>query len=186
MIKRLQRWILGWRFVKNELDGRVSDTYWKLYPTIMENEKYLKFQLDKERADIMIAAQKDLRLTMIDDTEARAKEIANEKLAAMLSIFDPKHIVTFSERTRQVYIGGEIADAARLGNLKAEAQMITDTNLWQILHETPKKLAQKALFEDDGDSKVVHTKGRAMLYLLSTQENIMSVFLNYNPQTPPK
>lgn len=172
MMNWLKNWVLRWQFVQEAFDF----TY----------KAQIEFAINKQRADIMVAAQKDFRVGIGEDIEDRAKELADEKLAALLSIFDPKHIVTFSERTRQVYIGGEIADPARLSNLKAEAQMIMDTNLWQILHETPKKLAQKALFEDDGDSKVVHTKGRAMLYLLSTQENIMSVFLNYNPQTPPK
>lgn len=125
-------------------------------------------------------AREDVLEMINADVEKRATEIAHERLQSMLSVVDERKIISFNERERAVYIGGEkVTDPAMLQNLKSEAEALMQFDIWQILHETPKKLAQKALFEDDGKSEIVHTKGRTMLYLLDTQKKILATLRAY-------
>lgn len=126
-------------------------------------------------------ASKDVLETMRDDLDVQAEDIAYKKLDKMLSIVDKNKIVTFNSQTKQVYIGGELADQAQLQSLKAEAEYLLSTNLWTIIYETPKALAEKAMFissESLDDLK----KGKSILYTLDTQKNIIDKFKNYTPK----
>lgn len=131
-------------------------------------------------ADSFIHARQDVLDTFIGDVEARAGELAKDKLNALLSAIDERKVISFNSREKSVYIGGErVSDPKILTNLKAEADALVNFDLWQVLSETPKKLAQKALFEDDGKSEILHAKGRSMLYLLDTQKNIIATLRSY-------
>lgn len=135
-------------------------------------------------------AQKDILETMHDDLDKRAEAVAKEKLAKLLSIVDERMIISFSERTKSVYIGGEkIDDPGRLQNLKSEADMLLASDIWKLIIETPKKLAEKAMFEDDGKLENLLLKGRAILYTLDTQKRILATLKSYTqvaPIAPPK
>lgn len=110
--------------------------------------------------------------------EQRIDEAAEKKLAALLSNVDLTGIVRFDERTKQVFINGERVDDKRMSNLKAEAQFLVQSDLWKLLHETPKELAQHAMFVLS-ESLVDLQKGKSILYTLSTQKKILEMFLNY-------
>ncbi len=122
-------------------------------------------------------AHRDIMETMRDDLAAQADELAKSKLASLISLVDAARIVTFNDRTKQIYIGGNLADEATIANLQSEAKMVAETNLWKILTETPKELAHRAMFVADGDVETQLLKGRAMLYLIDTQERILNTFL---------
>lgn len=139
----------------------------------------LKAEYRQGGIDSFPLAEKDILETMRDDLDKKADELAREKLSKLLSVIDEKLIVSFSEKLKAVFIGNERCDDSRLASLKAEAEYFLSSDLWKILNETPKRLAQKALFEDDGDSKVVHTKGRAILYTLDTQKRILETFKSF-------
>lgn len=144
-----------------------------------------KFPLLKEiyrqgGIDSFALAQRDILETMRDDLEKQAEELSKVKLAQLLSPVDLNQIVKYDKTGRLIYIGSETADEGRLGNLKSEAEMIFATNLWKLLTETPKELAQRAMFIA-GDSIHDMTKGRAILYTISTQENILNTFKNLSP-----
>lgn len=113
-------------------------------------------------------AQKDVLETMRDDLDKQAEELAEKKLAALLSPVDPKSVLTINEKTRQVFIGGELADQVQLTNLVQEAQAFRQFFLYKVLIETPKSLAERAMFLE-GDNIDQMKKGRTMLYTLSTQ-----------------
>lgn len=125
-------------------------------------------------------ARADILETFQGDVEKRAQEIAKERLASLLTVIDERKVISFNAREKAVYIGGSrITDAKILSSLKAEAEALVNFDLWQVLYETPKRLAQKALFEDDGKSEILHAKGRSMLYLLDTQKNIIATLRSY-------
>ena len=132
--------------------------------------------LDEERPKIFALAQRDLLEGFADDVEKRAEELAKQKLAQLLSIVDESLIVAIDARTKQVFIGGEKADEGRLGNLRSEAQFLLESDLWKVIYETPKQLAHKAMFVDDGKLDTQLLKGRAILYTLATQEKIVNLF----------
>ncbi len=170
MISLLKGWVLSWQFVQdyfNEIYG-----------------ERIAVQINKERSHIMTAALKDVKATMVDDTEERSKELAAKMIDDLLVSCDLRYVVTFEitnphTKAGIVKIGGTRVNEGQLANLKAEATALKSMAIWNLLIETPNNLAQNALFKDDGDNKVTHTKGRSMLYLLSTQKKIIETLSSY-------
>lgn len=164
----LQKWVVSWQFVDDSLYRANAIGY----------EEGLKEGKIKAFGD----AQKDILETMADDLDKRAEELAKEKLSKLLSVVDERMIITFSDREKAVYIGGiKITDPGRLANMKAEAIAIESMDLWKVIHETPKKLAEKAMFVDDGVLENQLLKGRATLFMLDTQKRILSTLKSYTP-----
>lgn len=139
---------------------------------------YIKALIEEARReggiDAFPRAHKDILETMKDDLEARAEILAEQKLANLLSVVNYSDIVTLDKSRGLILIGGERIDEIRLNNLRAEAEMIEQTDIWKLLIETPKDMAHKALFVE-GDNLDTMKKGRAMLYTLDSQEKIISL-----------
>ncbi len=106
------------------------------------------------------------------------EEAVEERLLSLLSIVDPRSVVAADRQKGLIYIGGELVDDARLGNLKAEADFFAQSDLWQLMYETPKQLAYNAMFVS-GESIKDMEKGRSMLYHLDAQKNILEIFRSY-------
>ncbi len=104
-------------------------------------------------------------------------------LNGLLSNCDLHKIVTFDERTKRIYIGGEAADAGKLANLKAEADFLMQTDLWALLTETPRALAERAMFVQ-GETLDDLKKGRTILYTIATQKKIVETLASYAPKEP--
>lgn len=119
-------------------------------------------------------AQKDILDTMRDDLDKQAEELADKKLSALLSTVDISQIV--ATKGRNVLIGGQVADDIKISNLKAEADFFSQSELWKLLQETPKALAERAMFMDDGKLETNLLKGRAILFMLATQQKIVTLF----------
>ncbi len=128
--------------------------------------------------DAFEKARDDLKETNVYDVETRAKEIAEKKLNDLLSPTDLRKIVTLDKNKGIVFIGGEKADDGRLANLKAEAEFFLQSDLWQLLYETPKELASRSMFVN-GETLADLQKGKSILYTLSTQNNIVQTFKGY-------
>lgn len=104
----------------------------------------------------------------------------NMRITTLLSNVDLTKIVSKDPRGL-ILIGGIHADNVRLTNLKAETEFLLQSELWTLLYETPKELAQRAMFinsESLDDMK----KGKSILYTLSTQKNILNLFKDYIPK----
>ena len=159
-MNKLKRWILNRKFIQDY--ARNYD-----YP-------------DRDRAIYIKAfegAEKSLKETLNLDIEKKAKELADKMINDMLSFVDENKIISVNTHG-MVYIGGEQADKAYLMNLKSEAEMIESTNMWTILYESPKKLAQEAMFVK-GETLADMAKGKSMLYLLATQKKILDTIKSY-------
>lgn len=126
-------------------------------------------------------AHADILETLADDLEARAQALSQEKLAGLLSIVDPSKILTVESRSRAILIGGELANDILLSNLRAEAQFFQASELWNLIVQTNRRLAEKAMFEADGDVNVQLLKGRAILYTLDTQIKTIELLSNLSP-----
>ncbi len=94
------------------------------------------------------------------------------RLIELLSPIDPRKVITFDDKSKQIFIGGVAAEPAQLKNLKSEADALVEFGLFDLLYHTPKALAEKALFKE-GDSLTQLQKGRTMLYTLDTQKKIV-------------
>ena len=101
------------------------------------------------------------------------EELAQQKLESLLSVIDTKKIISV-DKAGIVYIGGVQQDKVVLQNLKQEAEMLLVSQLWQILYNTPKALAEKAMFVE-GKTMEDLNKGRSMLFTLDTQRKILEI-----------
>ncbi len=120
-------------------------------------------------------AHKDILASREDDIEERAEELSQVKLAQLLSVVDESQIISVDKRAHTVLLGEQAIEASKLANLKAEAHFFLESDLWSVLYETPKKLAEQAMFVDDGKLETQLLKGRAVLYTLATQKKILSI-----------
>lgn len=122
-------------------------------------------------------ALKDLEETNVYNTDEKAKVLADKMLCDLLSPVDLDNVITFNKQTKQIFLNGELADDIKLNNLMAEAEFFRQSELWKVIYNTPKTLAENALFKDDGKSEVLHAKGRAILYTLDTQKKIIETLI---------
>lgn len=143
-------------------------------------QKLLEDAYTKGGIDSFPLAHRDILETMADDLDVQAEELARKKLENLLTVVDEKKIVSIDTRSNQVVIGGQAVDEGRLANLRSEAQLFMESDLWQLIYESPKALAERAMFRDDGKLDTQLLKGRAVLYTLSTQKKIVDIFKNIN------
>lgn len=123
-------------------------------------------------------AQKDILETMRDDLDKQAGELAQKKLRDLLMPINMDMVVTLNRQRGLVYIGGELADDARLANLKSEAEFLLQSDLWKVIYESLNNIAQKTMFvssEGLDDMK----KGKSILFTLDTQKNMLETFKSY-------
>ncbi len=159
-MNRFKQWILSRKFVVDSFN--------------VELEK-AKIEGSK---DAFVKARADLEEMMVETDKEMINELADKKLNQLLSVVDNSKIAKIDKVKKMVYIGEEIADVARLSNLKAEAEFFTQSELWKVLYETPKELAQRSMFVSS-ESLADMQKGKSMLYTLATQKNIIDIFLSY-------
>lgn len=154
--------------------------------------KFFKKEIDTLKAeakrqgsiDAFEKAVEDLKETNVYETDKLATEIAEKKLNDLLSPVDLRKIVTLDKQRGIVFIGGEKAEDGRLSNLKSEAEFLLNSDIWALLSETPKELASRAMFVS-GETLADLQKGKSILYMLSTQKNIIETLKGYIQRTPP-
>lgn len=127
--------------------------------------------------DSVGVAHRDIMETLEEAIDRKAQALADQKLGTLLSVVDVNQIV--AQKGRTLYIGGKMAEEGTLHNLKQEAEYLEASELWKLLNETPKELAQRAMFVDDGTIENQLIKGRAVLYTLATQKKILDLFKSY-------
>jgi len=160
MIDKIKQFILDRQFVINS------------FKVLIEKAR------QEERVKAFSLAQKDVLESMADDLDKRVEELAKEKLSTLLSPVDLNKVVTWDKTKGFVFIGGERIDEGRLASLRSEAEYFLASDLWQIISETPKKLAEQAMFVN-GENLVDMAKGRSILYTLASQRSIIDVFKSY-------
>lgn len=162
---------------------------------VVENVRnaYQKGELDgsqttnlSEKNDEMLALIQRIEMLKMQE-EAMEQEsverVASKMLNDMLSNVDMKKVVTLDKQHGIVFIGGERASEGRLGNLRSEAEFLLNSDLWSIISETPKELAQKSMFTEGENVEKQLAKGRTILYTLSTQRNILDIFRGFIPKS---
>ncbi len=147
------------------------------------NRKFVKTAIKEAEIRAFPKALEDLKETNVYDTDEKAKVLAKQMVNDMLSPVDLNKIVTLDKNKGIVFIGGIKADEGRLSNLKAETEFLLQSDLWTLLHETPKELAQRSMFVQ-GETLADMQKGKSILYTLSTQNNILLTFKSFQVKKP--
>ncbi len=163
-MNKIKQWILNRQFVIDSFNVQID--------TKVEEAR------QEERITAFSLAQKDILETMQDDLDKKAEELAKIKLSELLSPVDLNKIVTWDKTKGFVYIGGQRIEENRLASLKSEAEYFLGSELWQLIFETPKELAQRSMFVS-GESLADLQKGKSILYTLASQRNIIDVFKLY-------
>lgn len=142
------------------------------------NLSFVRDALKEAEIKAFPVAQKDILDTMRDDLNKQAQELAKQYLNDLLSPVDLRKIVTLDKPRGMIFIGGEKVEEGRLNNLKAEAEFFMQSDLWQLLYQTPKELASRAMFIN-GETLADMQKGKSILYVLSVQDNIVRTLKSY-------
>lgn len=128
--------------------------------------------------DAFEKARDDVEQMMLDRTDEKAEELTKKRLLEMLSTVDYSKVVYYDKLKGIITINGERVDDGRLSNLHAEAEFMLQSDLWALIHETPKQLAQDAMFVQ-GESMADLQKGKSILYTLASQKKIVDLFKQY-------
>ncbi len=96
------------------------------------------------------------------------------ELHKLLSVVDPSLVVSVS-KAGIIHIGGKPAEQARLANLKAEAEFLAQSDLWKVINQSVRELAQRAMFVE-GTTLDFLQKGRSVLYTLDSQQKMVDTF----------
>lgn len=147
-----EKWVLTIRFVKAALNESERQGGIKAFPI----------------------AQKDILETMADDLDKKANELADKKLLDLLSPVDYKQVATIDKKNGILYIGNEKVTPEHAQNLKAEAEFFTNSDLWKIIYNSPKEIAERTMFVSS-ESLADLQKGKSMLYCLDSQKKIIDL-----------
>lgn len=151
----------------------------QLFKDIVLDWDFVKDALkEREKEGTIVAfrdAQKDLLECFNDDVEKRAEELADEKVSKLLGTFDGKKVITYSEKTGQIFLGGERIEKELIPTLNSEATFIKESQLWSILSNTIGDIARKTMFDKSQNFDDM-LKGKMLLYQLSIQNKIIDTF----------
>jgi hypothetical protein len=128
----------------------------------VDGARYERARFEKEKLDF----QNTFNVPIDYETEVA------KRMNDMLSPVDLNAIIKLDKAKGIVLIGDETVDPVRLSNLRSEAEFLLNSEIWKLLYETPKELAQRAMFVDS-QSLDDMKKGKSILYTLSTQKKII-------------
>lgn len=166
----------NWKFI------RLNSIFFTQDFQDLKSEMYTKgFADGMERGGELERKNQELMHARFPEPTVDIEGAVRKRMDELLSPIDTNKIVAFDKSAGAIIIGGERVDDSRLANLKSEAEALEQFDLWRLLHETPKELAQRALFVE-GDTSDQLRKGRTMLYTLSTQQRIMDTLKSYVPK----
>lgn len=86
-------------------------------------------------------------------------------------VFNVDKTLTAS-KTGHLFLNGELVTGKQKDSLKAQARMLRNTQIWEILTASIKFQAQQLMFKDSKDLQDF-LNGKMMLYTISVQENII-------------
>ena len=172
-----------WERIKENLFHRINHVFFSEEFDDLKSGKYTQGFADGntegfKQANSFFVKQID---TIQNSVPNPTKDQVAQAINDLLSNVDLHKVVSYNQKTGLMYIGGRQATKEEILNLKSEAEMITSTELWNLIHETPKELAMRSMFVE-GENIDNMKKGRSILYTLSTQKKIIDTLKSYNPK----
>ncbi len=112
-----------------------------------------------------------------EQVEMKSKKLLSDLLGAV----DERKVITYNKKTGSIFIEGKKIEEHQIMSLKAEAEYLLKSDLWQIINQTLKLQAERTMFENSTTFQDV-LNGKMMLYNLSFQNNILNIFASYTPK----
>ena len=97
--------------------------------------------------------------------------LLNYALQHLFPVFQAERVLTTS-KSGHLFLGGELVTEKRKASLQAQARMMRNTEIWEIMTATLKHTAQKIAFNDSKDQQDL-LNAKMILYTISVQENII-------------
>lgn len=91
----------------------------------------------------------------------------------LFPLVDLEKVLT-SNRQGQLFLNGTAIESKKLSDLKSEARLFRNTQLWDIIHNTLKHQAQLAMFTNATTTQDI-LNGKTILRTLDIQENIVQL-----------
>lgn len=145
--------------------------------------KLFKKEMESFKFELMQRAfndsRKDYEKEIHLKDEERIQQEALKIVDNLLSPVDMTKIVTLDKAQKRLFVGADAVDNMTLHNLISEVDFLEKSEIWKIMHETPKELATRAMFVS-GETLADMQKGKSILYMLSVQKNILNTIKGYN------
>ena len=106
------------------------------------------------------------------------KEMGREALSKLLGFVEEDKILTYSEKTGMIFLGGEKLEPEAALSLRQEAELLVNTKIWEIFQNTIGDTARKAMFEKSQSFEDMRS-GKMMLYNLSILKKVVDIFRSY-------
>lgn len=98
-------------------------------------------------------------------------KLINYVLRSLFPVFELENVLTVS-KSGHLFLNGEVMTEKQKSTLKAQARMLRDSGLWEIMAATLKSQAQKIAFNDSQTLQDL-MNAKMILYTISVQENII-------------
>lgn len=97
--------------------------------------------------------------------------IFNKALQYYFPVFKAEKVLT-ANKIGHLFLGGELVSGKQKDSLKAQARMIRNTQIWEVMTASLKQQAQRKMFVEAKDLQDVMI-GKTMCYTIEVMENII-------------
>ncbi len=97
--------------------------------------------------------------------------VLNKVFYHLFPIFKAEYVLTAS-KSGHLFLNGELVTEKEKHSLKAQARMMRNTRIWEIMSATLKSQAQQVMFKEAKDLQDV-INGKVMCYTIEVMENIL-------------
>ena len=106
------------------------------------------------------------------------KRWLENKLVKELPEIDYEKIITYNEKTGQVFLANQPINERELASLKEEVSFLERTVVWQIITNTLYSQAQQIMFQKSTNFEDMRS-GKAMLRNIEIQHNIFNIIKGF-------
>lgn len=106
------------------------------------------------------------------------KRWVENRLVKSLPEIDYEKIITYNEKTGQVFLANQPINERELASLKEEVSFLERTVVWQIITNTLYSQAQQIMFQKSTNFEDMRS-GKAMLRNIEIQQNIFNIIKGF-------
>ena len=106
------------------------------------------------------------------------KRWVENRLVKSLPEIDYEKIITYNEKTGQVFLANQPINERELASLKEEVSFLERTVVWQIITNTLYSQAQQIMFQKSTNFEDMRS-GKAMLRNIEIQHNIFNIIKGF-------